>query len=127
MEIRFTSDRPIYLQFAQHLAEEILAGLYAPGERLPSVREFAERYAVNPNTIQRALGELVTQGLAYAARGSGWYVTQEPADIERARRGEALKCARRYFMDMQRLGFERDQAMELLSKEGESNGSVSDV
>lgn len=127
MAIRFTSDRPIYLQFAEHLAAEIIAGMYAPGERLLSVREFAEQYAVNPNTIQRALGELESQALAYAERGSGWYVTQEADAIDRARRVAARRLAENYLAEMKRLGLTREKAMELLNEEGEVNGTVSDV
>lgn len=146
MVIRFTSDRPIYLQFAQHVAEDVLSGLYGPGERLPSVREFAERYAVNPNTIQRALCELDAQGLVHAARGSGWYVTEEPAHIERARQQEARALAERYLADMRRLGFAPAEAARQLldaaqagtperetagapeeEKEGKANGSDTDL
>ncbi len=116
MAIRFASDRPIYLQFAQHVAEGILSGLYAPGERLPSVREFAEQYTVNPNTVQRSLSELEAQGLVSATRGSGWYVTQESAQIELARAREAGDCVQRFLSDMRRLGFTAEQAAALLKR-----------
>ena len=46
------SDRPIYAQIVERLKLEIVSGLYAPGARLPSVRELAAAAGVNPNTMQ---------------------------------------------------------------------------
>ena len=55
MEWKITDDRPIWMQLSEQLAAQIAAGAYEPGERLPSVREFAAQAGVNPNTMQRAL------------------------------------------------------------------------
>ena len=51
MEWQFTNDRPIYLQIAEQIILQIASGSYAPGERLPSVRDFAAQAGVNPNTM----------------------------------------------------------------------------
>jgi DNA-binding FadR family transcriptional regulator len=53
------------------LTLDILRGRYAPGSRLPSVRELAERWEVNPATIQRVVARLETRGLIEARQGSG--------------------------------------------------------
>ena len=58
MDHPFTNDRPIYVQLVERVEQAILTGQYRPDEKLPSVREFASMYQVNPNTMQKALQEL---------------------------------------------------------------------
>ena len=53
------SDRPIYLQLMERIQHDIISGTYKPGDKLPSVRELAMEASVNPNTMQKALSELV--------------------------------------------------------------------
>ena len=52
------NDRPIYLQLMERIQQDIVSGIYKPGDRLPSVRDLAVEAAVNPNTMQKALSEL---------------------------------------------------------------------
>ena len=54
MDWNFRNDQPIYSQLTQRLTEAIVSGIYAPGEKLPSVRELAVEAGVNPNTVQRS-------------------------------------------------------------------------
>ena len=62
MDWNFRNDQPIYSQLTQRLTEAIVSGIYAPGEKLPSVRELAVEAGVNPNTVQRALADLLKSG-----------------------------------------------------------------
>ena len=64
MEWRFNDDRPIWQQLTEQLTLRILKGEYPPGSRLPAVRELAAQAGVNPNTMQRALAQLESDGLA---------------------------------------------------------------
>ena len=57
------NDRPIYLQLMERIQQDIISGIYKPGDRLPSVRDLAVEAAVNPNTMQKALSELERSGL----------------------------------------------------------------
>ena len=54
MEWNIADDRPIWIQLSEQLTAQIASGMYQPGQRLPSVREFAADAGVNPNTMQRA-------------------------------------------------------------------------
>ena len=62
------NDRPIYLQLMERIQQDIVSGIYKPGDRLPSVRDLAVEAAVNPNTMQKALSELERSGLVYSQR-----------------------------------------------------------
>ena len=60
------NDRPIYLQLMERIQQDIIAGIYKPGDKLPSVRDLAVEAAVNPNTMQKALSELERRQGRYA-------------------------------------------------------------
>ena len=55
MEFTFDNNIPIYLQVLEYLKIYLLSGFFKCGEKLPSVREFANTFKVNPNTMQKAL------------------------------------------------------------------------
>ena len=72
---QFDASRPIYAQLVERLKARILAGTYPPGGHLDSVRDLAAAAGVNPNTMQRALAQLETEGLVHTERTAGRYVT----------------------------------------------------
>ncbi len=71
----FTNEKPIYLQMADRLMDEIAAGVYLPESRIPSVREFAVNLGVNTNTAMKAYETLAQYGIIYNKRGLGYFVT----------------------------------------------------
>lgn len=100
--------RPIYAQIIERVQLDIVTGHYAPGSRLPSVRELAAQAAVNPNTMQRALSELEGSGLIYAQRTSGRFVTEDTARIRQAKEKLASMQVREFIRKMQELGMNRE-------------------
>jgi DNA-binding transcriptional regulator YhcF (GntR family) len=71
----FSNDKPIYLQMADRLMDEILAGNYKDDDRIPSVREYAVLLEVNTNTAVKAYDELARENIIYNKRGLGYFVT----------------------------------------------------
>ena len=71
------NERPIYLQLMERIQQDIVSGVYKPGEKIPSVRDLALDAAVNPNTMQKALSELERSGLVYSQRTSGRFITED--------------------------------------------------
>lgn len=69
--------RPPYTKVSDALRQAIRAGELAPGARLPSGRELADRFDVHVMTVQKAVGVLRAEGLVRSLRGSGVYVTSE--------------------------------------------------
>ena len=108
------SDRPIYAQLIEQIELMIVSGMYPPGAKLPSVRDLAADTAVNPNTMQRALSQLETDGLLYTQRTSGRYVTEDVDKIMQTKRSLAAGLVKEFLESMGRLGFDRQQAIELL-------------
>jgi len=84
---------PIYLQIADGIREAVAAGIYRPGESLPSLRALALDAQVNPNTVQRAYDELAREGLIYSRRGMGLFVANEGTASARTRARHAVRRA----------------------------------
>ena len=71
----FHTDKPIFLQVADRLADEIMTGRYADDDRIPSVREYAVLFEVNTNTVMKAYEQLARANIIYNKRGMGYFVT----------------------------------------------------
>jgi DNA-binding transcriptional regulator YhcF (GntR family) len=88
----FNNDRPIYLQMAERLCDEILAGTYEADSRIPSVREYAVMLQVNTNTAVKAYDELAQNGVIYNKRGLGYFVAPgAKTEILRERKRKFMK------------------------------------
>lgn len=70
----YKDSRPIYEQVAEKLQEMMLLGILEEDSQMPSVRSLATELSINPNTIQRAYGELERGGFIYMIKGRGSFV-----------------------------------------------------
>ena len=84
---------PIYLQIADAVRAAVAAGVYRPGEAIPSLRAMATEIRVNPNTVQRAYDELEREGLVESQRGRGLFVAQRGAAAALSRAGDGVRRA----------------------------------
>lgn len=116
MEWNFRSDQPIYSQLTQRLTEAIVSGIYAPGEKLPSVRDLALEAGVNPNTVQRALADLERDGLVYSQRTAGRFVTENKNMIVNARLRLADERVAAFLRSMKTLGCGREDVISLIAQ-----------
>jgi GntR family transcriptional regulator len=119
MDPKWSEDLPIYRQLRDRVVEMILEGVLGDGDALPSVRNVAAEYRLNPLTVLKGYQELVDEGLVEKKRGRGMFVTA-------GARRQLLKDERRRFVEKEwpkvletigRLGLD---AAELLAKAGES-------
>ena len=120
------SDRPIFIQIIEKIQMDIISGQYAPGDKLPSVRELAMQASVNPNTMQKALSELERTGLVYAKRTSGRYITEDKAMITNLKSTLAKDIVTQFLDNMQRLGIKDEEVISLISEiiKGDSHDTV---
>jgi GntR family transcriptional regulator len=75
--IQWTDGAPIYRQLKEKVIAMMLEGKLRPGDALPSVRQVAADYQLNPITVSRAYQELADEALVEKRRGLGMYVTEE--------------------------------------------------
>ena len=102
----FTNDKPIYIQMADRLCDEILADKYKDDDRIPSVREYSVLLEVNTNTAVKAYDELARANIIYNKRGLGYFVTPgAKKQILKERKKECMKeRLPELFRQMQLLG-----------------------
>lgn len=116
MEITFDNNIPIYIQLLEYVKIYIISGAFKCGEKLPSVRDFAITFKVNPNTMQKALAELEELGLIYTERTNGKYVTNDKSVVEKLKNEYALTLAKSYFEGMKKIGFSKADSIKYLKE-----------
>lgn len=104
--MEFRNDIPIYLQVIDDIKSRILSGEIHPGDKLPSSREMAVIYGVNPNTASRIYNEMERQGIIYMKRGIGTFATDSVEYIALLRRKEVRNITEKYVSDLTKLGLE---------------------
>lgn len=72
--MNFKESKPIFMQIADRIADEIVEGRYPDDTRIPSVREYCALVEVNINTAMRAFDYLQQRGIIYNRRGLGYFV-----------------------------------------------------
>ncbi|MEM8684202.1 MAG: GntR family transcriptional regulator [Pseudomonadota bacterium] len=75
MDPKWNEDQPIYRQLRDRVIAMILEGILGDGDALPSVRNVAAEYRLNPLTVLKGYQELVDEGLVEKKRGRGMFVT----------------------------------------------------
>ncbi len=116
MEFTFDNNIPIYIQLLEYMKIYLISGVFKCGEKLPSVREFATTFKVNPNTMQKALVELESMNLIYTERTNGKYVTKNQEIINRLKDEYALTLAESYYNGMKRIGLGKADSIKYLEE-----------
>ena len=116
MKFEFDNNVPIYIQLVEQLKIYIISGKFKPGDRLPSVRDFAYMTKVNPNTMQKALVELEELKLIYTERTNGKYVTSDIDLINKLKYEYAKELYYKFLYRMNGIGFSDDEVFDYLKK-----------
>lgn len=86
--MEFKENQAIYLQIADHFVENILQRKWGAGEKIPSIRDTAVEYEVNPNTTLRTFNYLQDKGIIFNKRGLGYFVAEDAYEKTRALKKE---------------------------------------
>lgn len=126
MSVNWHDQSPIYRQLKEKVQAMILDGVLKPGDVLPSVRQIAADYQINPITVSKAYQELVDESLVEKRRGIGMYVTEGASD-------KLLATERQRFIEeewpamldrIRRLGIGADELLAQM-KRGQTKGDES--
>lgn len=74
MQLNINGEKPIFLQFAEELEDNILKGIFEEETQIPSTTEVAVKFKINPATANRGVNLLVDEGIIYKKRGVGMFV-----------------------------------------------------
>ena len=128
MDPKWNEDQPIYRQLRDRVVAMILEGVLEDGDALPSVRNVAAEYRLNPLTVLKGYQELVDEGLVEKKRGRGMFVTD-------GARTQLLKDERRRFIEkewpvisatIERLGLDAGELLEAATAEQSGKGEKDD-
>ena len=92
-DVNPTNASPIWRQIEEGMRRMISLGMLSPGDAVPSVRELAQQLRVNPNTVARAYQRLTDVGVFAVRRGEGTFVAEQPSQLRKSERNEALRDA----------------------------------
>lgn len=76
MLINFDNERPIYIQLAEAIEDNILKGIYKEDEQIMSTTEISLNFKINPATAGKGINILVDEGILYKKRGLGMFVSK---------------------------------------------------
>ncbi|MDO4323883.1 MAG: GntR family transcriptional regulator [Lachnospiraceae bacterium] len=114
--MEFNSALPIYLQVMASIKKDIVTGRLIPGDKLPSVRDLAIQYTINPNTVSRVYRELELEGVCFTKRGMGTFVTEDEGKVQQMRDEMAEELVNRFLEGMHQLGISSAEALRLLQE-----------
>jgi len=114
MDYTFDNERPIYMQLCEKIRIEIISKNMKPGEKLPSVRELAVIFRVNPNTVVKALSELEVEKLIYTERTNGKFITEDNDLIEKLKIKFAKELSQKFIKDMENIGIGKKDIIDIL-------------
>ncbi len=89
--IDYKSRKPIYEQIIDSIKSLIVSGVLERDDQLPSVRQLAQELAINPNTIQKAYGELEREGVIYSLKGRGSFVGSGIQELRMVQQQELIE------------------------------------
>jgi GntR family transcriptional regulator len=125
MDPKWNEDLPIYRQLRDRVVAMILEGVLGDGDALPSVRNVAAEYRLNPLTVLKGYQELVDEGLVEKKRGRGMFIND-------GARTQLLKDERKRFIEKEwpkvvetinRLGLDPDALLKDAKKMNDTGDS----
>ncbi len=121
MDPKWSEDLPIYRQLRDRVVDMLLEGVLTDGDALPSVRNVAAEYRLNPLTVLKGYQELVDESLVEKRRGRGMFVTD-------GARQQLIKDERQRFLNkawpevvatIRRLGLDTDTLLKAVPEPGD--------
>ncbi len=109
--MNFTSNKPIYKQIIDYSFNQIVTGMWAPGQRVPSVRELSVQLSVNSHTVLKAYEYLQAEEIITPKRGMGFYLSADALEhVNHAMREEFFETTLKdMFRDMRLLNISIDE------------------
>jgi GntR family transcriptional regulator len=114
------ASRPIFLQIAEQIENDIISGLLPEEGQVPSTNEFASFYRINPATAGKGVALLVDSGILYKKRGIGMFVAEGARTriVEQRRTQFRNDYIQPLVDEADKLGITREQLADMIRKEG---------
>ncbi len=116
--VEWKNDIAIYLQVVDLFKKEVILGKYMPNDKILSVREYALKLNVNPNTIVKAYDILAQEGLIEPRSTNGYFITENKEILSKLKPSFATTYCREFLEHMKSIGYSKAEAV-LMLKESE--------
>ena len=114
--MEYNNNLPIYLQVINQIKKDMIQGRLPMGEKLPSTRELAVQYQINPNTAVRVYKEMEQSGMCFTKRGLGTFVTEDVEVITKMKEEIATELLESFVQEMSDLGFSKEELITIIEK-----------
>lgn len=117
MKLDPANEKPIFLQLAEAVEDNILKGIYAEETQIPSTTEVSVTLKVNPATVNRGVNLLVDEGIIYKKRGVGMFVSSGARQkiLDRRRQSFYERYLQPLLEEARALGFTREDVIHMLN------------
>jgi GntR family transcriptional regulator len=118
MQLDLDEEKPIFLQFAEELEDNILKGIFEEESQIPSTTEVAVKFRINPATANRGVNLLVDEGIIYKKRGIGMFVCSGAREKIAAKRKSAFydKYVLPLINESRNLNLTKDEIMAMIER-----------
>ena len=110
------SRKPIYEQIVEGIERDIVMGILREREQLPSIRELSSILGVNPNTIQKAFGELDRNGIIVSGQGRGCFVADNAAEKIKEKLSARITEIESIAVELARAGIEEEKLLDAVRR-----------
>ena len=115
--VNIQSSVPVYEQIENHVQFAIASGKLQPGDRLPPVKQLAERLGVNFNTVAKSYRDLEVMGLIYTRRGMGCFIKKGlESKCKEVCRTRIIKHLHEVAQEAKAAGIPKKDLVELIGK-----------
>lgn len=109
---------PVYRQMVDQIKYYIASETLKPGDQLPSIRELAQKLAINPTTVVRVFSDLEHEGVIDMRHGKGAFVAASGPRLSATERERALRAlARHLAVEAVQMGAPASQVLRLVREE----------
>ncbi len=111
----YENNIPIYLQVINRIKKDMIQGKLPMGAKLPSTRDMAVLYHINPNTAGRIYKEMEQQNMCYTKRGLGTFVTEDATVFAAMKEAMADEVLESFIKEMKELGYTKEEAISVVA------------
>lgn len=116
-KLTFNNRDPIYLQVIDHFRKLLVSEQLQLGDELPSRRQIAQQFGINPNTVQRAFSEMEEQDWIYTEPNRPSRVTQNPEKIKQIKNEFVETAVKEFVRSIQTIDISFEEVTRLILKE----------
>lgn len=119
----FDGEKPIYIQMAEWIEENILTGVFPEETQIPSTTEISAMYRINPATALKGVNILVDKGIIYKKRGLGMFVSSGAEQKIRSERKEEFfeKYIKALVSEANKLQISKNEIITMIEKGCDNN------